>query len=243
MLLLLAGTTEARELARRLAARKLPAIATLAGATRAPERLDLPTVVGGFGGRAGFESFLERHRVSAIVDATHPFATAITRRTARIAARRRLPYLHLLRPEWKPQAGDNWIMVADETGVARHVRPGWTLFLATGRQSLPAFSGLESCYLICRRIDRPRAAFPYANGEYLVGRAPFSVEEEIALFRARRVDALVVRNAGGTGSFPKLAAARRLGLPVIMIARQPLPEGIAHVASVEAAMRWIEAQQ
>ena len=239
MLLLLAGTTEARQLARALAEQGPPAIATLAGATRAPETLPLPTRRGGFRGEAGFRAFLEEHAITAILDATHPFATRITARTARTAAELGLPYLLLLRPPWRPGPGDNWITVEREDEAAAHIAPGATVFLATGRQSLPGFANLatDGRRLICRRIDAPRNPFPYPNGEYLLGRGPFSVAEERALFERLGVDALVVKNAGGTGSAPKLEAARELGLPVVMLAR-PQPPEVARVETVAEALKW-----
>ncbi len=240
MLLLLAGTTEARQIAGALADRGHPAIATLAGATRAPQTLPLPTQRGGFGGEAGFRAFLQQHAISAILDATHPFATRITERSARIARDLGLPYLQLLRPEWRPGPGDRWTMIAREDQAARHIAPGATVFLATGRQSLPGFANLatDGRRLICRRIDAPRAPFPYPNGEYLLGRGPFTVAQERALFERLGVEALVVKNAGGTGSAPKLEAARALGLPVVMLAR-PTPLDIARVETVAEALAWV----
>ncbi len=242
MLLLLAGTSEARALARELADRKIPAIATLAGATRMPERLALPTVVGGFGGAEGFERFLDEHAITAVLDATHPFATAISARTARIARARGLAHLLLLRPEWVPGPGDNWTTIAREEEAAEHIPPGATVFLATGRQNLSGFANLAGRRLICRRIDAPKAPFPWPNGEYLLGRGPFSLADEVALFRRLGIDWLVVRNAGGTSSRAKLDAARELGLPVAMIARPPAPEAET-VETVEQALEWVRARQ
>ena len=95
--LLLAGTAEARELAARLADAGIPALASLAGATRRPEPLPLPTRVGGFGGAEGFRAVLRDEGITAVIDATHPFAARITARTARICAEDGLPCLHLIR--------------------------------------------------------------------------------------------------------------------------------------------------
>ena len=57
-LLLLAGTGEARRIARALADAGLDAVASLAGGTRMPAELGLPTRVGGFGGADGFLSLI-----------------------------------------------------------------------------------------------------------------------------------------------------------------------------------------
>ena len=76
-LLILAGTAEARDLAKYCAATKIPAQASLSGATRKPLPLAVPTRHGGFGGADGFKTFIKEQNISAILDATHPFASFI----------------------------------------------------------------------------------------------------------------------------------------------------------------------
>ena len=115
--------------------------------------------------------------------------------------------------------------------------PGATVFLATGRQTLERFANLDA-RLICRRIDALRGPFPLPNGEWMVGRPPFAVEDEVALFRRLGVDWLIVKNAGGEASRSKLDAARILRIPVGMLARPPQPD-CARVETVEQAMAWI----
>jgi len=239
-LLLLAGTGEARQLAGRLAGRPgLSVTASLAGTTREPADLPVPMRVGGFGGRAGFEAFLDAEGIEVVIDATHPFAHRISARTAEVCRDRGLAYLQLLRPEWRPGPGDRWTFITREDEAAVHVPPGATVFLATGRQSLPDFANLAGRDLICRQIDPPDAPFPFGNGRYLVGRPPFSVEDEKRLFTELGVDVLIVKNAGGAASRTKLDAARALGIPVVMIRRPPQPEA-ARVATVDEALAWLE---
>ncbi|AWZ22390.1 precorrin-6x reductase [Roseovarius sp. TM1035] len=237
-LLLLAGTGEAQQVARLLVAEGRPAIASLAGATRAPRAMGLPTRIGGFGGEDGFLRYLTEAGITAVLDATHPFASRISERTARLCADRAVPYCQLLRPEWVPGAGDRWTIIAAEEEAAAHIPEGATVFLATGRQGVTRFANLDGRRLICRVVDPPEAPFPMANGTYLVGRPPFSVAEEIALFTRLGIDWLVVKNAGGAASESKLAAARALNLPVAMIARPPQPKA-PRVATVAAAMEWV----
>ncbi len=236
--LLLAGTGEAKVLAQALADRKLAAIASLAGATRMPAPLALPTRTGGFGGDEGFRAYLKDSGISAVLDATHPFAHRISLRTARICAEENIPYCQLLRAPWEPSAQDDWTMLADETEAAHHIPPGSTVFLATGRQTLHRFANLGTCRLICRQIDPPDGPFPFANGEYLVGRPPFSQEDEYTLFKRLGVDWLVSKNAGGDTPFTKFLAARRLGIRVAMVARPTQPDA-PRVDTVAQALDWV----
>ncbi|WP_306152596.1 cobalt-precorrin-6A reductase [Roseovarius sp. MMSF_3281] len=239
-LLLLAGTGEAQAIAKALALQGADAVASLAGATRMPRAMALPTRHGGFGGAEGFRDYLEEAGISAVLDATHPFAHDISMRSAAICAERNIPYCQVLRPEWVPEAGDDWTFLTQEEDAARHIAPGATVFLATGRQTLHRFANLSACRLICRQIDPPDRVFPFPNGEFLLGRPPFPVEREEALFKRLGVDWLIVKNAGGEAPRSKLIAARQLGIKVAMINRPPQPEA-PKVATVEQAMAWIGA--
>jgi precorrin-6A/cobalt-precorrin-6A reductase len=239
-LLLLAGTGEAQQVARHLADQGRAAVASLAGATRAPRVMGLPTRIGGFGGEAGFLRYLAEAGIKAVLDATHPFAAQISARTAWLCAAHDLPYCQLLRPEWVPVAEDRWTDIATEEEAAAHIPEGATVFLATGRQGVSCFANLDGRRLICRVVDPPEAPFPMANGTYIVGRPPFSVDDEISLFTRLGVDWLVVKNAGGAASESKLAAARALSLPVAMIARPPQPDA-PRVATVAEAIEWVQA--
>ncbi len=238
-LLLLAGTYEARQVARGLAERGLAAIASLAGETRSPEALAIPTRIGGFGGRAGFEAFLDREGITAILDATHPFAAQISHRTAQVARDRGLPYCQLLRPAWQAAPGDDWRHVADEAEAASRIPAGSRVFLATGRKSLDRFAQLSDCDVTLRVVDPQPGPFPLPKGRYLVARPPYRLEDERALLAELKVDFVVTKNAGGTGSYAKLLASRELGTPVLMIDRPQQPEGL-RVATVEEALNWAE---
>ena len=237
--LLLAGTAEAKRIAWGLADSGLNVVASLAGATRDPEPLPVPTRIGGFGGEEGFRAYLAENAVTAVVDATHPFANRITARTARVCADLRVPYLQVVRPAWRPEEGDRWIMIDTAEEAASHIPQGDCVFLATGRQTIPQFANLEGRRILVRVIDPPTEPFPFEGGEFVIGRPPFPVAREMALFEALGVQWLVVKNAGGQGGQAKLDAARALGLPVVMINRVSVPDA-PFVETAEAAVAWVK---
>ncbi|WP_147124916.1 cobalt-precorrin-6A reductase [Shimia ponticola] len=237
-ILLLAGTQEGRALAKELSHHGIDTIASLAGATRDATKLAVPTRVGGFGGAAGFENYLHDHGVRAVLDATHPFANRISRRSFEVCTRIGIPYVQVLRPAWQAMSGDTWYFVDQEEEAAGLIASDATVFLATGRQTLERFQNLSGRRVICRQIDPPTQPFPFEGGEFLVGRPPFTVDDEIALFSKLGVDWLIVKNAGGSASSTKLTAARELGIPVIMINR-PKPTGAETVRTVHEAMQWV----
>ena len=237
MILVLAGTREARDLCATLASTGLAGMASLAGVTRAPMELALPVRTGGFGGDDGFRAFLRDHRPRAVIDATHPFAVHITPRTARLCAEASVPCLRLERPGWTAGPGDLWTRIADPARASDHIPPGARVFLATGRQSLAAFD-LPGRTLFLRVVDPPGAPFP-GQGHWVVGRPPFTEAADRQLFTDLRIDWLVAKDSGGAGNRGKLDAARALSLPVLMIDRPPAVGPT--VATVAQAMAWVRA--
>jgi precorrin-6A/cobalt-precorrin-6A reductase len=241
--LLLAGTAEAAALAGRLQAEPGTTVtASLAGRVAAPRALPCPVRVGGFGGVDGLATELARAGHDLVVDATHPFAAAMSAHAAVAAARLSMPRLRLLRPPWTPEPGDDWHEVDDLDAAAdRLVTLGaGTVLLATGRHHVEPFTPLAGTRFVLRSIDPP-APLPLADVTVVLDRGPFTVENERALLVHHGIDAVVTRNSGGTGAAAKLTAARQLGLPVVMVHRPEPPPGPL-VATVDEAVAWVRAQ-
>lgn len=59
------------------------------------------------------------------------------------------------------------------------------------------------------------------DARYITARGPFALDEEIRMLEENRIGTVVSKNSGGNASYGKIEAARRLGLPVIMIERPP----------------------
>ncbi|NDV00801.1 precorrin-6A/cobalt-precorrin-6A reductase [Pseudoroseicyclus tamaricis] len=235
MILLLAGTAEARVLAGLLQAEGLPALASFAGATAAPGGLGLPTRTGGFGGEAGFLATLREAGITAVIDATHPFAARIGPRTRRLCAGAGVPYLRLLRPGWSPGPGDDWRVIDSPEEAMDHIPPGATIWLSVGPRALPSFAALAPHRLLVRRIDPTPEPFPFPNGRWIIGRPSPDPSAEAALMQAHGVTHLVTKDSGGAGGAGKLAAARALSLPVILLRRPPAGP---HVRAPAEALAW-----
>ena len=239
--LLLAGTGEAKRIAWGLADTRVKVVASFAGATRNPDPLPLPTRIGGFGGEDGFRDYIAAQGITAVLDATHPFADQITDRTARICAELKMPYAQILRPPWTAQDGDDWREIEVPEDAAQHISDDAHVFLATGRQTLARYANLEGRRVLARVIDPPTEPFPFEGGEFVIGRPPFSQDREEALFKALHVTHLVVKNAGGQGGRAKLDAARVLGLPVLMLKRPSMPNAV-QIETVQDALLWVSRQ-
>ncbi|WAU83776.1 cobalt-precorrin-6A reductase [Streptomyces sp. Qhu-G9] len=224
--LVLGGTTEARELAAALAAAPGVRVTTsLAGRVSRPGELDGEVRVGGFGGAEGLARWLRAEQVDALVDATHPFAAGITANAARAAAATGVPAVVLRRPGWRPAPGDRWHGAASLAEAAALLPPlGDRVFLTTGRLGLAAFAHLHRPHFLVRSVEPPDPPMP-ARTHVLLARGPFTVESETALLHEHRIDVLVTKDSGGGATAAKLTAARALGLPVVVVRRPALPDG------------------
>jgi len=112
------------------------------------------------------------------------------------------------------------------------------VFLSLGRQELHCFAAFPQHRYIARLIEPPQqTALPHGL-VLLQQRGPFDIDAELRLLRERKIDVIVSRNSGGSATYPKIEAARVLGLPVVMIARRAKP--IGHVVKrPEAAVAWL----
>jgi precorrin-6A/cobalt-precorrin-6A reductase len=241
-LLILGGTGEAAALARGVLARFGDAIemtTALAGRTRHPGPIPGMVRIGGFGGAAGLADYLVAQRIERLIDATHPFAAEISTAARLACDQTRVPRLLLLRPAWRRHPLDRWIEVDSIEAAAQIVgRVGRRAFLTVGASEVPAFATANSVRFVVRMIDPPRERLPLRFHEVVLGRGPFTLNEERHLLQRHAIDVLVCKASGGAATEAKLAAARDLSLPVIMV-RRPLTERGLSVDTVDAALDWL----
>jgi len=234
--LLLGGTAEARALAEQLHPH-VDIVSSLAGRVPDPALPVGPVRIGGFGGVAGLRAWLVDNDITAVVDATHPFAATITANAAAACAELGLPHLVLHRPPWDPAGAT---VVCSDTEAAKVVadKAYSRVFLTTGRSGVAAFADSDAWFLI-RVVTAPDAAVLPANHELVLSRGPYHYKDECELLRSRGIEVLVTKNSGGALTEAKLGAARALDVGVIMIERPALPAGVQVVGSVQEALVWV----
>jgi precorrin-6A/cobalt-precorrin-6A reductase len=236
--LILGGTADASLLAAEIACAGIDAVYSYGGRTRAPADQPLPTRIGGFGGVSGLADYIRREGITHVIDATHPFAAEMSRNVVAACAETGTPLIALERAPWVKAPGDNWIEIADvNAAVAALPEAAANVFLAIGRQHIAPFAAKPQHVYTLRFVDPPEAPLPFA-ADVIVSRGPFTLEGELEMMRKRMIAWIIARNSGGDGARAKIDAARRLGLPVIMISRPQLPERL-RVESVAAIMQWL----
>lgn len=238
--LLLGGTGEARALAARLHP-DVDIVSSLAGRVPDPALPVGPVRIGGFGGTDGLRNWLDDNNISAVVDATHPFAATITDHAAAACRELGLAHLVLHRPPWDVdgalQVGSD-VAAADIVAAKSYSR----VFLTTGRSGVRPFNDSDAWFLI-RVVTPPEPATLPSDHLLLLSRGPYRYDDERALLAEHRIEALVTKNSGGAMTRPKLDAARSLGVDVVMIQRPALPPGLATVSHVDDAVDWVGRQR
>ena len=216
-ILILGGTREAADLARQLSGEKPGAriITSLAGRTREPAPVSGETRIGGFGGVEGLARYLVDNAVTRLIDATHPFARRISANAAEAASIAGVPLE--TREPWTRQPGDDWIEVAGLEAARDAIPPGARVLLALGSQHIGVFASRDDVHFVVRMVDRPETPPALPDHTLVFGRPGDTAAVEAVLLLTHRITHIVCRNSGGPAAYAKIEAARKLGLPVIMI--------------------------
>ena len=238
-MLILGGTTEGYALAETLHRQgRFHVISSLAGRTAKPRLPVGESRVGGFGGAAGLAAYLTQTSIAAIIDATHPFARQMGWNAAQAAQQAHVPLLRLERPAWVAGPDDRWVWVETWPQAAAYVAAhSRRVLLTIGRQELAPFTACDGCWFLIRSVDPPQPMPAFAAAEMLLARGPFTFEAELDLLKNQGIDAIVCKNSGGTATDAKLAAARQLGITVVIQQRPPRPH-VPCRPDVDGAVIW-----
>jgi precorrin-6A/cobalt-precorrin-6A reductase len=237
-ILILGGTGEARELAGRLATLGHDVTTSLAGRTSRPQMPVGGIRVGKFGGVPGLIGYLKMMGFERLVDATHPYAGLISINAVAAAKQADVPLVRYMRPPWIEPDGAGWQHVGDLSDAASALPGEASVLVTTGHEGLASLLGRDDCAFVVRLIEPPEAPLP-RHAKLLLDHPPYSVEGERALMRREAITHLVTKNSGGEQTAAKLAAARELGVIVVMVER-PVYGPAVEVASVEAAVEALQ---
>jgi precorrin-6A/cobalt-precorrin-6A reductase len=236
-LLILGGTSDAVVLAEKLVALGHDVTSSFAGVTASPILPVDKVRRGGFGGAEGLAIFLRAERVTTLIDATHPFAAQISSNAVEGAGLADVPLFRLERPEWEVQP--EWIVVPDIVSAVVALPQRAKVFLTIGRKEIAPFVARSDLHGVMRMIEAPPVQLA-PQWTLVQGKPAVNVEEEVALMRTHKITHLVSKNSGGPAHY-KLAAAAKLGVSVVMIARplKPQPKRGSVAKSIDDVLRCL----
>ncbi len=231
-LLLLGGTRDALSLAQRLIEANVTLIYSIAGLVRSPE-LTCETHSGGFSaydpttkssGIAGLAQFITDRNISLIVDATHPYAQQISAHAAEAAQLTGISYWPYTRPAWPDTDLQPCTAFTDVPMLLPLLencqRPFFTLgqSLLQHTQQRPTYQ-----HWIVRSAIAPDQPISDQHITHLTDIGPFDYEQELALLKQYKVDALICKNSGSQAVYAKIRAAHALGITLFVQERPPAP--------------------
>ncbi|WP_318607500.1 cobalt-precorrin-6A reductase [Mesorhizobium sp. BAC0120] len=235
--LILGGTTESRELAGHLSAkRNIEVVLSLAGRTRDPIGYPVPLRIGGFGGPGGLAEYIDERKIDLLIDATHPFAAQMSRHAALAALETGVEFFAVSRPAWRQTEGDRWIEAGSVADAVYKLGANTRrVFVTLGRQELAPLSGAPHHSYIVRSVDPIDPPLAVPDARYIQARGPFALAEERTLLAGEKIDVVLAKNSGGAATYAKIVAARELGVEVVLI-RRPERQDVETVETVRDAV-------
>jgi len=219
-ILIIGGTSEANKIAYNFVNKEQHnIILSLAGRTINPKIIAPNTRIGGFGGIKGLEDFMHKKEIELIVDASHPYATNISRNVLKVSNKLKVPIISYVRKEWKRSPLDNWINTESFEDSIKFLPRISRTFLSLGKQNLNLFSNLKKHWFLIRTIDKIKSNTFNAPHKYIYGRGPFTILNELLIMKNNKIDYIITRNSGGQDTYAKILAARHLKKTVIIIKR------------------------
>ena len=224
-LVVFSGTSEGHALCRFLSARGARAEAFVATEYGAAVMEPLPGVTVHEGRLDTAQIAAQLDADTLLIDATHPYAAAVTDNLRAACAAAGAQYERLLRPAVDGGA----VETVPDTAAAvawLNAHPGRVL-LTTGSKELEAYTAVENWrerlyprVLPTASVLQKCEALGFAGAQVIAMQGPFTHEMNAALLRQTGADILVTKDTGAAGGFAeKLSAARAMGAAVLVIAR------------------------
>ncbi|NMD69681.1 precorrin-6A reductase [Bacillus sp. DNRA2] len=239
MILVLAGTSDARELAVLMKKAGLSLLTTVVTENAAIEldKAGLDVQVGRLTADE-MVSLIANRKVRAVVDASHPFAEEASRNAIQAAEQAGIPYIRYERESQSYDFEKLTIVESYETAASLAARKKGVIMLTTGSKTLQIYTErlleLDGVRLIARMLPRmdnlekcEKLGFPQKNIIAIQG--PFSKEFDKALYQQYGVTLMITKDSGKVGSVnEKIAAAKELGIETILIRRPTIAYGNVH---------------
>ena len=172
-------------------------------------------------------TFCQKHEITVIVDASHPFAVDISRSAIRVSQELGIPYLRYERESVETQTNRPCLQLAsfDELLQGDYLS-NQRVLLTIGCKALPRFKYWQTRAVLYARVlpklDSLQIALQsgFSSDRLIALRPPISPELETALLRQWQISLIVTKASGRSGGEDtKQKLAQELGIKLIKIAR------------------------
>ncbi|WP_338450756.1 precorrin-6A reductase [Niallia oryzisoli] len=230
MILFLAGTSDARELALEIQKEGFRVLATVVteSAAKSLEDAGIPAQIGRLTA-ADIAALIKEKGFQAVVDASHPFAEEASKNALQGAKEADVPYIRYERESQRFQHPKLSVVSNYAEAAKLAAKKQGVIMLTTGSKTLEIFAkelvGLPNTRMITRmlpRIDNMEkcAALGIEQKDIVAIQGPFSKELNKALYKQYGVTLMITKESGKVGSVDeKVEAALECGIETIMIAR------------------------
>lgn len=240
-LLILGGTADGRKLATMLHQQSVEVIYSVAGLVRVPD-VGCKVVSGGFSQFGGLQRFVEQQNITAIVDVTHPYAERMTTTAQQVAEIKLIPYWRFHRPAWQVDDNSSWHEFSGWQSLISQLCDYSAILFTVGQVEpclVEQLKNLSSKHKLIIRTAAPAKFELLENMQWLKAIGPFTLDDELALMKKHKINALVSKNSGGESTSAKLAAAKQLQIPIYMQARPILPKTNIVFSDLTACQQFI----
>lgn len=177
------------------------------------------------------EALIKEETISMVIDATHPYAVAVSENIQNACIRCGVEYLRLLREgNFKTCSGgdtDITIVSSIDDAVNFLKNTNGNVLVTTGSKELAKYTAIPGFQsrIFARVLSTPDVAAACAElgfqGRNLICmQGPFTEELNIAMLKQIGASYLVTKDSGKSGGFEeKITAARRAGAKVVLIGR------------------------
>ncbi|MGG3885442.1 precorrin-6A reductase [Brevibacillus panacihumi] len=237
MILVLAGTSDARELAVRIKETGYELLSTVVtdSAAKSMEEAGLPVQVGRLTAQ-DLVSLIAEKGIRCVVDATHPFAEEASKNAMAASQEAGVPYIRYERESLSAPGSEKLIVVEDYVQAAElAAEKKGVIMLTTGSKTLKIFTdrllGLPDTTLVARmlpRLDNMQKCeeLGLAQKNIVAMQGPFSKELNKALYDHYKVTLMITKESGKVGAFDeKVEAALEMGIETIVIGRPKIEYG------------------
>ncbi|MFM2315462.1 MAG: hypothetical protein RLZZ04_4740 [Cyanobacteriota bacterium] len=231
---LIGGTGDSATIANLLRESAIPLVVTVTTTTAQGLYVDAATVFVGCMDATQMAYFCQHHQIKGVIDASHPYATEVSRQAIAVVTKLNIPYLRYERTLYQPPdviQQDSKILKLDsfEHLLAGDYLTAQRVLLTVGCKALPQFQPWHQRATLFARILPKVKSLEMAitsgfTGDRLIAiRPPISLATETALWQQWDISLVVTKASGQAGGEDtKRQVAATLDIPLIIISRPPM---------------------